>query len=109
MVASISEARYEARERLGTMVEACAYSSVGVSGSWFDGPRAHDMVLLWLTRRFGAAMGRTEGDIQFYEDALSVAKKYTLVDHGTGVDYGKAANAFITNILPNLSRPNPPI
>ena len=54
-------------------------------------------------------MGRTETDIKFYEDALSVAKKHTLVDHGTGEDYGKAANAFISNILPNLSRRYPPI
>ena len=91
------------------IVEACAYSSIGVSGAWFDGPRAHDMIILWLTRRFGAAMGRTEADIQFYEDARSVAMKYVLVDHGTGTDYAKAANAFITNILPNLSRPNPPL
>ena len=42
------------------------------------------MIMLWLTRRFGAAMGRTEADIQFYEDARAVAMKYVLVDHGAG-------------------------
>ena len=51
-----------------------------------------------LTRRFGAQMGRTEADIQFYEDALAVAKKMVLPDHSTGEAYLKVGNAFITNV-----------
>ena len=63
------------------IVDACDYASLGVVGPYFDGPRAHDMVMLWLVRRFGAVMGRTESDIQFYETALAVAKKYVRPRH----------------------------
>ena len=30
------------------MVECCNYASLGIVGSWFDGPRAYDMLMLHL-------------------------------------------------------------
>ena len=68
------------------------------------------MVINWLSRRFGAQSGRSESDIQFYDDAQAlVAKKTVQPDHCTGEAYQKVGNAFILNVLPNLSRPLPPL
>ena len=36
-------------------------------------------------------------------------KKTVMLDHCTGEAYQKVGNAFILNVLPNLSRPLPPL
>ena len=81
--------------------EQCDLSRQGVSGNWFDGPRAYAMLLLHLN----GEVGRTRADKEFYDNALKLQTESHLPDGCSATDYATKAYAAIVYIFPNLSRP----
>ena len=77
--------------------EQCDYSALGISGGWYDGPRAYNMMILHIN---GDA-GRTRADKQFYDHALELQQKSPLPDGCSAADYAAKAYAAIVYIFPS--------
>ena len=81
--------------------QICDMKHAGLDGGYFDGPRAYQGVLIYLTNEGG----RQDRDKLFYDAALEVQLKNSLNDHCTDAEYEKCTRAFIEYICKNLSRP----
>ena len=107
------EKRYELEMRARTRVYAMLYEAcekhaidlardlkelcdltvtMGISGDYYDGPRAYLLVLNHLA---GYEDGRTKEDEDFYEAALKMQTDSPLPDGCSGADYSKKAYAFV--------------
>ena len=82
------------------LFDLCALDSRGVTGGYFDGPRAWQIV----TRRIEGETERTESDKNFYLTALEMQKSHPLPDGCTSADFQKKAFAFVQYIMPNLAQ-----
>ena len=67
---------------------------LGVSGTWFDGPRAYAMLLLHLN----GEVGRTRADKEFYDNALKLQIESHLPDGCSATDYTRGTTSFIMKV-----------
>ena len=79
----------------------CDYSSMGVPGSYYDGPRAY----LLYKHHVHPSKARSKADKKLYELALKAQEAMKLPSGCQGEEFRKVGDSFIVNILPNLSRP----
>ena len=85
----------------GNQIRAlCDYSSMGVPGSYYDGPRAYRL----YQHHMHPVKARSKADKKLYELALKAQEAMKLPNGCQGEDFRKVGDSFIVNILPNLSR-----
>ena len=80
------------------LFELCDLSVThGLTGGYFDGPRAHRIVMQRLTEG-----GRTEADKDYYRVAERLQRSSHLPDGCNAADYNRKALAFLVHIKPFL-------
>ena len=80
--------------------DECDLSKQGVTGGYFDGPRAWAIVCAVLTGGL-----RSEVDKDYYRHAERLQRASPLADGSSASDYSKRAMAFLIHINPYLAQP----
>ena len=83
------------------LYDLCALDARGISGGYFDGPRAWRIICF----RIEGEGERTETDKDFYSTALTIQKSTSLENGCTALAFQKKAFAFVQYIMPNLAQP----